>query len=265
MTEVRKRRASGAPGVRFAATLLGKDEVGTWLMVEPGSPHVHDDGWVEFLSPNPLLLVFPEAGNWVAATTHTGAKVDLCSRISFGSDWVEFVDVELDVVWQWGAPARIDDLEEFHALALAEVESAHYLTEAERIRVAVDDGTAPFGPPFRERLVQLREQRDAALRATWAGAVGPHWVGAVSELVGPDWIKQQRAGPGWLLCGGRHEVTAVVWLDGEGGARLLSAAETTEGKAMGAFLMEAAPGLRGYKGRPLTLTSGPEADETLAR
>lgn len=263
VTEVRKRRASGAPGVRFEATLVVRDEAGTWLLVEPAAPHVHDDGWVEYLSPNPALLVFPEAGHWVASTTHTGAKVDLCSGITFGSDWVEFVDVELDVVWRWGEPARIDDLEEFQELAVEEAESGRYLKEAERIRAAVDSGIAPFGPPFRERLVELREQRDATLLATWAGAVGPHWVDAVSEMVGPDWVGQQQQGSGWLLCGGRHDVTAVVWLDGQDGPRLLATAQTPEGEAMGAFLLDAALDLGGFEARPLP--SSPHADATPGR
>lgn len=257
--EIRKRRASGAPGVRFAATLVGRDQAGTWLLVEPAAPHVHDDGWVEYLSPNPVLLVFPEAGRWVASTSHTGAKVDLCSSITFGFDWIEFVDVELDVVWRWGEPARIDDLEEFQALAMEEAEAGRYLEEAERVRAAVDAGVAPFGPSFRERLVERVEQRDARLLATWAGAVGPHWVDAVSTMVGPEWVDRQRRGTGWLLCGGRHEVTAVVWLDGQGGARLLAAAQTPEGAAMGAFLLEAAPNVGGFEVRPLPPRSDGDA------
>ena len=130
----------------------------------------------------------------------------------------------------------------------------------ERIRAAVDSGTAPFGPAFRERLVKLTDQRDATLLATWAGAVGPHWVNAVSTMVGPDWVDRQQRGTGWLLCGGRYEVTAVVWLDGDGGARLLATAQTPEGEAMGAFLLAAAPDLGGFEARPLP--SMPHADAT---
>lgn len=171
--EVRKRRASGAPGNRFSARRVGRDDVGTWLLVEASVPHVHDEGWVTFVSPNPVLLVVPEGGHWVAATSHTGAKVDLCSAVSVGLDHVEFVDVELDVVWRWGEPARLDDLEEFHALALPEAEAAGYLFEADRIRACVDTGDAPFGAGFRQRLVDLTAPRDPRLQSTWAGAVGP--------------------------------------------------------------------------------------------
>lgn len=186
MTEVRKRRASGAPGVRFAASPVDRDDTGSWLLVEAGTAHVHDDGWVQFLSPNPVLLVIPDTGFWVASTSRTGAKVDLCSQVLSDDDHAEFVDVELDVVWRWGEPPRIDDVDEFHALGLTDGEAGAYLAEADRILALVGAGASPYGPAFRQRLVDLTAPPDAWLAATWAGAVGPNLAAAVSELIGPS-------------------------------------------------------------------------------
>jgi hypothetical protein len=137
---------------------------------------------VVYLSPNPVLLVVPAGGRWVAATSHTGAKVDLCRGIGRGTDHIEFVDVELDVVWQWGEPARLLDVEEFEALGLPD--AAAFLAEAERIRACVDAGEAPFGRAFRQRLVDLAGPGDPRLRSTWAGAVGPYLAGEVASMVG---------------------------------------------------------------------------------
>lgn len=214
----------------------------------PATPHIDDtDGWVVYLSPNPLLLLVPEGGDWVAATSHTGAKVDLCREIAHGPAHVEFVDVELDVVWRWGEPARVTDMEEFQALCLPPEEADRYLAEAERIRVSVDAGEAPFGPAFRRRLIEVSGPAHPALGATWAGGVGPYLAGEVSEIVGPGWLARLRAGDGWLVCGGDDRaVTAVVWI-GAGGEVLLAA----EDPAMGSFLMDAAPSLRAYAPPPL--------------
>jgi hypothetical protein len=244
VTAVRKRRASGAPGGGHSARWLEADDVGTWLLVEPGTPYVHDEGWVFYLSPNPILVVVPDGGHWVASTSHVAAKVDLCSRVVVGPDLVEFVDIELDVVWQWGQPARIEDVEEFRALALAEAEANRYLAEAERIRAAVDAGRAPFGPAFRQRLVDLTGAGDPQLQATWAGGVGPYLAEQVAAMVGARWLDRQRAGEGWLLCGGGSdlEVTAVVWVDGHGGHAVLDAGDPR----MAAYLMDTAPGLQSY-------------------
>jgi hypothetical protein len=76
--------------------------------------------------------------------------------------------------------------------------------------------------------------------------VGPFLVEEVSELVGDEWIAKQQSGAGWLLCGGSARVVAVVWLDGNGGSRFLTAAETPEGEAMGSFLMSLAPSLTSF-------------------
>lgn len=250
MTEVSKRRASGVPGVRFTATQVASDEVGTWLLVEPSTPCVHDEGWVVFLSPNPVLLLLPEGGPWVASTSHTGAKVDLCKGVAVEADRVEFVDIELDVVWRWGDPARVEDVEEFVALELPAVEAQRYLVESERIRACVDAGEPPFGASFRQRLVDLSRPADPRLQSTWAGAVAPFLVDPVSRLVGPKWIAEQRAGSGWLLCGGRQDVDAVVWVERDGRATLLTATATAEAEAMGSYLLNVAPGLASFPGPP---------------
>ncbi|MGH3849802.1 MAG: DUF402 domain-containing protein, partial [Pseudonocardiaceae bacterium] len=202
MTEIRKTRASGAPGSCFQARRLSQDDRGTWLLVEPSTPHVHEDGWVVLVSPNPHLLLVPDSGNWVAATSHTDAKVDLCSRISVGVDNIEFVDVELDVVWRWGEPARLEDIDEFEALALPTDEAASYLREAVRIQAAVDAGRAPLGPSFRQRLVEVAGPPDPLLQSTWATAVGPLLADPVAAIVDREWIARQPAGAGWMLCGG---------------------------------------------------------------
>lgn len=73
----------------------------------------------------------------------------------------------------------------------------------------------------------------------------------VAELVGNSWIERQRNGDGWLLCGGRRAVTAVVWVDTDAGSRLLVAAGSAEGAAMGSFLMETAPALGQFAVPPL--------------
>ena len=212
---------------------------------------MHDEGWVFYLSPDPVLLVVPDGGYWVASTSHVAAKVDLCSRVTVGPDLVEFVDVELDVVWEWGQPARIEDVEEFRALALPDGEAARYLAEVERIRAAVDAGSPPFGPELRQRLVEITAPCDPLLRSTWAGAVGPNLAGEVAAMVGERWLARQRAGEGWLLCGGHDAVTAVVWVDADQGQSLLGAAPSPEAHAMANFLIGVAPGMRGFAAPPL--------------
>ena len=205
-----------------------------------------------FLSPNPVLLLVPDSGHWVASTSPTGAKVDLCRDIAVGLGGVGFVDVEIDVVWSWGSHAHIDDLDELHALGLPAAEEASYVAEAERIRAAVDAGASPFGPLFRQRLLDLVPTADPRLAATWAGPVSAHLVDEVATLIGPEWIDRQRAGDGWLLCGGGgREVTAVVWIDADATTRLLASAPTPEGTAMGAYLVETAPALTTYPPPPL--------------
>lgn len=221
---------------------VGDDE----LLVAPSTPTVHEtEGWVVHLVPYPSLLVVPPSGRWVAATSHTGAKVDLCRQIRRGAEYVEFVDVELDVVWHWGEPARLVDVEEFESLDLPD--AADYLAEAERIRACVDAGEAPFGPAFRQRLVELAPPGDPLLQRTWAGAVGPLLAGEVVGLVGERWLDRQRAGDGWLLAGGVEEATAVAWVGGDGQVRLLAG----EGTAMGSYLLEVAPALRAFPAPPL--------------
>lgn len=169
--------------MRFEATPLGGHE----YLVAPGTPHVHDaEGWVVYVSPNPLLLVVPEGGSWVAATSYGGAKVDLCRNIAVDVGSVEFVDVELDVMWRWGEPAGIEDVEDFDALGLPDAEASRLFAEADRIRACVDAGA-----------------------------------------------------------------TAVVWLDAGGSDVLVATADTTEGRAMGSFLMATAPTLRSYAPPPL--------------
>ena len=242
--EVRKRRASGAAGVRFAVQPVERDEAGSWFLAEASTPHVRDEGWVEYLSPNPVLLLIPHAERWVASTSATGAKVDLCSLVSVDDERVEFVDVELDVVWCWGEPARIDDVEEFEALGLPAEDAAGHLAEAERIRRAVDARTAPLGPAFRERLLGLVGPVDPRLAATWAAGAGPGLAGRLAALVGDEWLDRQRAGAGWMLCGGNHDIAAVVWIDRAGGqSRLIAAEDTPAGEAMGSFLLAAVPGV----------------------
>lgn len=210
---------------------------------------MHDGGWVFYLSPNPALLVVPDGGQWVASTSHVAAKVDLCSRVTVGPDVVEFVDVELDVMWEWGEPARIVDLDEFEALALPD--AAGFLAKAQRIREDVDAGRAPFGPAFRQRLVDLAAPGDPLLRSTWAGGVGPNLAEEVVARVGAHWLDRQRAGEGWLLCGGADpEVSAVAWVGGDGVDVLLDAAETAEGRAMADYLMDVAPTLRTFPAPP---------------
>jgi hypothetical protein len=215
---------------------------------------VHDtEGWVIYVSPNPVLLVVPDGGPWVAATSYGGAKVDLCRGIDVEPGFVEFVDVELDVMWRWGEPARIEDVEEFEALGLPEAEASRLFAEADRIRACVDAGDAPFGPAFRQRLVDLAGAGDPLLQSAWATGVGPYLAGEVSELVGPEWLARQRAGEGWLLCGGVDAgVTAVVWLDAGGAEELVAAADTSEGRAMGSFLMATGPSLKSYAPPPLS-------------
>lgn len=136
---VRKSRASGAPGVRFQAVVLEHDALGCWFLIEPLTPHIHDDGgWVVAVLPVPVLGLAPYRGNWVASTSHVDAKVDLCRRVSISTDDIAFEDVELDVVWRWGEPARIVDLDDFEALALPPHEVARYLAEADAVRVAAE-------------------------------------------------------------------------------------------------------------------------------
>jgi hypothetical protein len=220
------------------------------------TPHVHEtEGWVVYVSPNPVLLVIPEGGPWVAATSHTGAKVDLCRSIARGAGYVEFVDLELDVVWRWGEPAQVLDAEEFDALALPD--AAAYQAEAERIRACVDAGEEPFGPAFRGRLVELARPVDPLLGSTWAAGTGPLLVGDVSALVALAWLDRQRAGAGWLLCGGGDgEVTAVAWVDAGGEDVLVATTNTAEAAAMGSFLVACAPRLRSYPPPPLPLVAG---------
>ncbi len=207
------------------------------------------------MSPNPVLLVIPEGGPWVAATSHTGAKVDLCRDIARGAGYVEFVDLELDVVWRWGEPAQVLDAEEFDALVLPG--AAAYRAEAERIRACVDAGEEPFGPAFRSRLVELAGPGDPLLGATWASGAGPFLAGEVSAMVGPAWLDRQRAGAGWLLCGGDDgRVTAVAWVDSGGDDVLVATTRTAEAEAMGSFLMACAPRLRPYPPPPIPLVTG---------
>ena len=251
MTEIRKRRASGAPDVRFGAEPVDRDGVGTWLL-EGSTPHIHDDeGWVVFVSPNPVLVLVPDTGGWVAWTTHAGAKIDLCRDITVGPDHVEFVDIELDLVWRWGENARIEDLDEFEALSLPSAEADRHLSAAERLRVQVDAGLGPFGSAFRLRLVDLTGAPDPRLRSTWAGAVGPLLAPEVANLVGNEWLNRQRSGAGWLLCGGGDAVAGVVWVDAGGGGTVLTAVATPEGQAMESYLMAVAPSLSSYPPPPL--------------
>lgn len=136
--------------------------------------------------PGPVLGLVPHRGNWVASTSHTDAKVDLCRGVSVSPGNIEFQDVELDVVWRWGEPAHIVDLGEFEALSLPGREVERYRAEAERVRAAADEAIEPFGPGFRQQLMDCTSPPDPRLAGTWAGGVGPQLVEAVTELLGPD-------------------------------------------------------------------------------
>lgn len=252
MTEVAKLRASGAPGVRFAAQHVGRDAAGSWLLVPAGTAHLHDGGWVEFLSPNPVLLLVPDATCWVASTSYGGAKIDLVSSVRLDRHGLAFVDLELDVVWRWGERARLEDVEEFAALGLAPADAACYLAAAHRLRNAVDAGADPLGPGFRQRLVELAGPGDPHLRSTWAGGVASHLADAVASLVGPEWLERQGAGGGWLLCGGGAGVSAVAWVEGpEPAVSLLHCDATPSGQAMASFLLGAGKTLAGVRPPPL--------------
>lgn len=261
MCEIRKLRASGAPGVRYTAEWLGEDLDGTWLLIPPMTAHIDDvGGWLVALQLNPVLALVPDRGRWVASTSHTGAKVDLCRRVEATAHRVEFEDVELDVVWRWGEPARIDDVDEFEALCLRSDEAVSFTDDAEAIRAAVDAGEHPFGPAFRARLIELAGPPDALLAGVWAEGVGDRLVGDMTQLLGFEtaarWLDRQRAGEGWLLCGGRDTSVAVVWVDAAGRAQPVLTAPTPEANALSVRLRDAAPELCAFPPPPLDRRGG---------
>jgi len=51
-------------------------------------------------------------------------------------------------------------------------------------------------------------------------------------------------------------VTAVVWVDANGGTRLLDAVKTPEGEAMGSFLVATAPDLASFAAPTLLAARG---------
>lgn len=242
-----KCRASGAPGATCPVRVLGEDVAGVWMLIEPLTPYLHDDGWVVAVATNAILALVPRHGRWVACTSHVGAKVDLCRRISIRPERIEFEDVELDVVWRWGEPAKIVDLDEFEDLALPAGDVHRHRADAAHIRSAADRGLAPFGPAFRQRLVDCAPPADPRLEMTWAGGAGPHLVEPVSEFLGRGladrWLASQRAGAGWMLCGGGDAITAIAWIAADGDARRIARASTRTGQPMSDLLLRAARGL----------------------
>ena len=224
-----------------------------WFLIPAGRPHVHDDGWVHYVGPLPVLGWASPRERLIATTSYFSAKVDLTRRVVVSRELIEFEDVELDVVWRWGEPAEVVDVEEFEALGLPGPEMAGYRRQADQIRRAVDAGEGRWGQ-LRERLVETTPISDRRLASAWMAGVGPHLCAEVTALLqygGPSWIERQAAGEGWLLAAGSDSVAAVVWL-GREEVLEVTHLETEMGVVMNDLLLTCAPTLLGYACPPLS-------------
>jgi hypothetical protein len=218
--DVVKTRWSGAASVRIPATIIDEDADGTWLLAPRLTPHLFETGWVGYVQHEPILGLIPSGGQpWTAWFGPANGKVDLSSsyRVDRGAGVVEFCDVELDVVWRWGEPARIVDQDEFDVLDMPSSQAVAFSTAAHDVCDLVDRGLPPFDSSKRDRVIALGGSPDATY-GVWMGGVAPDLLVDVKHVLGEElvepWWKRQVAGEGWLFAGGIGDgVLALAWIE----------------------------------------------------
>ncbi|KQZ11130.1 hypothetical protein ASD23_03235 [Agromyces sp. Root1464] len=181
LVRVRATKWLGQPHWEFDGRWLGADEHGDWVGFPAGTRFARPGHG--FTATWDSVSLFPRAG-WAAGFNAghprgLGIYVDLATVPEWRADasgaWtVSYVDLDLDVVERTGAPAFIDDEDEFaeHAVQFgypAEL-VARARADAEAVLGAVRRREAPF---------------DGATAAGWLGQLGR--LGDSTAFIRPEW------------------------------------------------------------------------------
>lgn len=170
---VRSTKWDGSPHWAFDGVWLGADAHGDWVGFPPCTRFERPGH--AFVADWPSVTLVPRAG-WLPAFNQghprgLGVYVDLSTEPEWRADasgtTVSYVDLDLDVVEREGAPAFVDDEDEFAEHAVR------------------------FGYPA-ELVARVRADAEALLEAVrrreppFDGATAAGWIDRLADLAGPD-------------------------------------------------------------------------------
>ncbi|QEO14153.1 DUF402 domain-containing protein [Agromyces intestinalis] len=152
---VRVTKWDDSPHWAFDGIWLGADRHGDWLGFPPGTSYARPGK--SFVADWPAVGMFPRAG-WAPAFNDghprgLGIYVDLASvpewRFDGHGTWtISYVDLDLDVVERDGAPAYIDDEDEFAEHAITFGYPADVVARVRADADAVLEAVRRHEPPF---------------------------------------------------------------------------------------------------------------------
>jgi hypothetical protein len=149
--EVRGFKWPYRPRNATRAYLLGEDGFGRWLGVVKGDPWWAVDGSRSGVFEESLVKVVPEGTFWTACfkDAEPVVDVDIILPVRWGDNFLDEVDLELDILRAADGSVRVRDQEEFARVRDAWAMPTDISTQAEatceQVRALVEQGAEPFG------------------------------------------------------------------------------------------------------------------------